>query len=139
MPRECHRLLNGRVVTRPRSASAGIGSVAALRTSTAPEACQFSRAVAAGRPWSSGGEPTSLGDHREHVPGKDDARVGCVGRRRVGRHRRDPLGIGEHRDQRGSIQAGSRSASSTSRAPASHDNRQTAAGLRRAARVGRAR
>ena len=30
MRRECHRLLIGRVATRPRSASAGIGSVAAL-------------------------------------------------------------------------------------------------------------
>ena len=43
----------------------------------------------------------SLGDRGEHVPGQDDVRVRCAGRRRVGRHRRDPLGIGEHRDQGG--------------------------------------
>ncbi len=37
------------------------------------------------------------------MPGQDDARVGCAGRRRAGRPDRDPPGIGEyeHRDQGG--------------------------------------
>ena len=35
------------------------------------------------------------------MPGQDDVRVGCAGRRRAGRHRRDLLGIGEQRDQGG--------------------------------------
>jgi hypothetical protein len=35
------------------------------------------------------------------VPGQDDVRVGGGGRRRPGRHRGDPPGIGQHRDQGG--------------------------------------
>jgi hypothetical protein len=44
------------------------------------------------------------------VLGQDDVRVRCAGRRRAGRHRRDPPGIGERRDQggldRGRVEAG---------------------------------